>query len=246
MDLSVQLSGENTIGDSRNHNAISCDGDITFSGSGSTNLLSWSAAIAFQDHSMTVDIDGEITISSESTAIYGRGHGKGILTVEGGTLTCAGEGYDGIKVDNLSVTGGKVVAETHNENLMVGGDYISAITVLKEVTLGEGIYVTEPENGEFKLLPEGGGGNAASVYFATDGENRATGAVIEPAAKITFRDEDGTELQSCFVGINSTPEYKGEEPQKKGDAQYSYKFVGWIRNRPRSQARPYIPPSTIR
>ena len=227
MDLSVQLSGENTIGDSRNHNAISCDGDITFSGSGSTNLLSLSAAIAFQDHSMTVDIDGDITISGETTAIYGRGHGKGILTVEGGTLTCTGEDYDGIMVDNLSVTGGKVVAETHNENLMVGADYTSAIIVLNKVTLGEGIYVTEPENGEFKLLPAMDAEDSESVYFATDGENRVSRAVIEPAGKITFRDDDGTELQSGILDINSTPVYKGEEPEKKSDAQYTYKFAGW-------------------
>ena len=227
MDLEVQLSGENTVGNADDIYAISGDGDITFRGLGSINIFAKTNGINFYNHSMTVE-GGDITILSDTTAIYGEAdNGSGTLTVKRGILKCTGEEYNGIYVNNLNVAGGKVIAESHNESLIADGYYTSAIIVLNEVTLGEGIYVTEPENGEFKLLPEGGGGNAASVYFATDGENRATGAVIEPAAKITFRDEDGTELQSSMVGINSTPVYKGEEPEKKGDAQYSYKFAGW-------------------
>ncbi len=44
---------------------------------------------------------------------------------------------------------------------------------------------------------------------------------------IKFVNEDGTELQSESLPYGTTPEYKGENPTKTGDAQYSYVFEGW-------------------
>ena len=39
---------------------------------------------------------------------------------------------------------------------------------------------------------------------------------------------DGTELYREELEYGATPEYKGETPAKEGNAQYSYKFSGWV------------------
>ena len=44
---------------------------------------------------------------------------------------------------------------------------------------------------------------------------------------ITFKNEDGTELQSSQVEYGTMPTYSGATPTKAGDAHYSYTFKGW-------------------
>ena len=44
---------------------------------------------------------------------------------------------------------------------------------------------------------------------------------------VTFKNEDGTELQSGKLAYGATPVYTGETPTKEGDAQYTYTFAGW-------------------
>ena len=44
---------------------------------------------------------------------------------------------------------------------------------------------------------------------------------------ITFKNEDGTELQSSLVPYGETPVYSGETPTKATDGQYAYEFAGW-------------------
>ena len=44
---------------------------------------------------------------------------------------------------------------------------------------------------------------------------------------ITFKNADGTELQSGKVPYGTMPSYTGETPAKEADAQYSYVFTGW-------------------
>lgn len=44
---------------------------------------------------------------------------------------------------------------------------------------------------------------------------------------ITFKNEDGTELQSSKVPYGQVPAYTGDKPVKADDEQYTYAFAGW-------------------
>ena len=55
----------------------------------------------------------------------------------------------------------------------------------------------------------------------------ATFTVVSGSYKITFKNFDGTELQSGDVEYGETPEYTGATPEKPADAQYTYTFAGW-------------------
>ncbi len=46
---------------------------------------------------------------------------------------------------------------------------------------------------------------------------------------VTYKNHDGTVLQTGLVVKGEEPEYKGAAPEKAGDVQYSYVFKGWIK-----------------
>lgn len=47
---------------------------------------------------------------------------------------------------------------------------------------------------------------------------------------VTFYNYDGNVLESKFIKYDSIPEYTGEAPVRKANAQYTYKFIGWDRD----------------
>jgi hypothetical protein len=61
----------------------------------------------------------------------------------------------------------------------------------------------------------------------TSNSDTATFTVVSGSYKITFKNFDGTELQSGDVEYGKTPEYTGATPEKPADAQYTYTFAGW-------------------
>lgn len=46
-------------------------------------------------------------------------------------------------------------------------------------------------------------------------------------SRITFKNDDGTKLQSGLVPHGTMPSYRGVAPSKAGNAQYTYTFAGW-------------------
>ena len=51
--------------------------------------------------------------------------------------------------------------------------------------------------------------------------------LVRKSNRITFVNEDGTELQSGLVAYNTLPAYNGEIPAKSADEEYIYTFAGW-------------------
>ena len=56
---------------------------------------------------------------------------------------------------------------------------------------------------------------------------RATYSAKVNEYTVTFRNEDGTVLQTVTVAYGETPEYTGETPVKAADADRTYTFAGW-------------------
>ena len=69
-------------------------------------------------------------------------------------------------------------------------------------------------------------GNEASSEETSSSEEQSS---VEETAKytVTFKDEDGTVLQTGEVEEGEMPVYAGLTPSKDATAQYTYTFTGW-------------------
>ncbi len=101
-----------------------------------------------------------------------------------------------------------------------GGDYVN-----NEVSNDVNIYK------DYKIEVEHGKNNQLHMrIFSADGGLWAI--VGEPASTlpthtVTFKNYDGTQLQSDQVEEGQTPSYTGATPTKESTAQYDYTFSGW-------------------
>ena len=152
--------------------------------------------------------DGTLTAEASNAGISVR-YG---ITVDGPTVKASGIAY-GVWTGGgtLSVKGtSKLTAEA------TGGMAIFA----KTIDIDEGLSITTPTGARV-----GGYGEAETVYDSNIAV--ATKVVIEPGYLITFRNEDGTELQSYPVAAGETPVYEGETPVKAPTVEKLYTFAGW-------------------
>ena len=138
-----------------------------------------------------------------------------------------------------------------DENTMVTEDvtYTAQFTeTVNEYTVTwknyDGMVLETDENVEYGTMPEYNGeeptkdGDAQYTYTfkgwapeitAVTGNKEYT-AVFEQTVNeytVTWKNWDGTVLQSGKVKYGTKPTYDGKNPTKTGDAQYTYTFKGW-------------------
>ena len=188
----------------------------------------------------SVSISGG-TVTAKSEKRDGIKAQYGTINISGGTVE--GSGAHGITatVNAVSITGGSVKAVgteqsgLYGEEIIVGNDvirleakgvvnmdysYHGAIQAGTKITIGDRLIFTEPQGGyadndsEYKCIRD-------------DKGKAAEKALLEPGCQVTFKDWDGTTLQSGLVAKGKAPSYTGEEPVRDEDAQYTYSFKGW-------------------
>ena len=188
----------------------------------------------------SVSISGG-TVTAKSEKRDGIKAQYGTINISGGTVE--GSGAHGITatVNAVSITGGSVKAVgteqsgLYGEEIIVGNDvirleakgvvnmdysYHGAIQAGTKITIGDRLIFTEPQGGyadndsEYKCIRD-------------DKGKAAEKALLEPGCLVTFKDWDGTTLQSGPVAKGKAPSYTGEEPVRDEDAQYTYSFKGW-------------------
>ena len=160
-------------------------------------------------------------------------------TATGGTDNygiCAYDWINGTGDSSLTVTDSKVSATASETNGY--GIYTSTLNVSgeSEITaigseaidtdaafaLSDGIAIVAPFNGVYGTNDAG-----MTVVFPSDSETPASEVVLKKAATVTFRNEDGTVLQSGKVALGEMPVYYGETPTKPATKHFSYTFKGW-------------------
>ena len=119
---------------------------------------------------------------------------------------------------------------TFNSN---GGSAVAAQSV------EEGAYATAPDTPtkestvsteyvfEYWYAEEGVPFDFATTAITGNLELTAKWAERTQQYKVTFANEDGTELQSGLVNYGVVPEYAGETPEKTETVGYTYVFAGW-------------------
>lgn len=106
-------------------------------------------------------------------------------------------------------------------------------TELQNETLNHGDAVsykgttpTKPATAQYSYTFSGWSPNVA---YTAVGDATYTAQFDETVNKytITFKNYDGSTLQSSDWDYGQTPTYNGETPTKPADAQYTYTFTGW-------------------
>lgn len=94
------------------------------------------------------------------------------------------------------------------------------------LAVDDGYEITSAYNGDTPLQK---GADGRYSYTVQRGGGIDLLAAVRELAKfaVTFKNDDGTVLQSGEVYEGATPEYTGVTPTKAATDQYSYEFEGW-------------------
>ncbi len=98
-----------------------------------------------------------------------------------------------------------------------GGDYETGTTATLTAT---------PKTG-YKFVKWSDGNTSASRTVTVSADNTYTAIFEAVTYTATFKNYDGTVLETKSVSHGSTPGYTGATPTKPSTAQYSYTFSGW-------------------
>ena len=179
-----------------------------------------------------VNYDG--TVLQSETLNYGD-----MPSYKGETPTKAGDAqysysFTGWDSSELTVTGDKIYTAQFKQItnkytitfLNENGDELAKYDVEYGATPAyTGATPTKPSTQEFSYTFAGWDKPIAKV--TGEATYRATFTATTNEYTVTFKNEDGTVLQTGLVKYNTVPYYKQPKPTKASDAQYSYNFKGW-------------------
>ena len=89
----------------------------------------------------------------------------------------------------------------------------------------QGSEPTRPKDEQYSYTFSGWAPKVQSAY--SDATYKATYESKVREYTITWEDYDGTVLKEDVLAYGETPSY-GQDPERAGDAQYSYVFAGWV------------------
>lgn len=161
------------------------------------------------------------------------------------------DSYDGVTFVGWALENGKMVTEStvFSDDAIVDARYSSENALAYVVTFTSDndeiiyTYITN-ENGKLSSLPEAPAPaegyyfkgwydeefnrvNETTVFKANATLKALYGELSDVSYTITFKNADGTVLQTKTVKHGSIPEYTGAAPALEATAQYSYTFAAW-------------------
>lgn len=92
---------------------------------------------------------------------------------------------------------------------------------------GSSVTLTATPKTGYRFVKWSDGVTTASRTIKVTGNASYTAEFAKIAYTVTFKNYDGTVLQTATVEHGSTPSYTGSTPTRAQDAQYTYTFSGW-------------------
>ncbi|MBR1731112.1 MAG: hypothetical protein IJ725_01595, partial [Ruminococcus sp.] len=182
----------------------------------------------FQNGSITIHGGNITAIAYVGAAGIGGGQDEpcSTVTVYGGNVTAGctggygsgiGGGYD-VQGGSVNVAGGHVIAYES------GGEDAAAIG-----NMVENINLTVADGSEIKAGSSDS--DAAVVASSNDALKKSYVEINAPALPqaydITWKNDDGSVIDTTTVAAGETPTYDGATPEKSADAEKHYTFSGW-------------------
>ena len=195
---------------------------------------------SFKNISLKFDYNDQYTIStSVSPSNSGTVSGGGTKTA-GTTITLTANPATGYEFKQWSDGN----TQNPRPDTVTGNITYTAEFVKKSYTIsasgangtvtGGGIYeygttvtLTATPNSGYKFVKWSDENTSNPRTITVSGNATYTAIFEKPTYTITFKNHDGTTLQTISVEHGGTPKYTGSTPTKSSTAEYSYSFSGW-------------------
>lgn len=192
------------------------------------------------------EMDGETALTSEMVDDYPIELTTWKIESESGTIAAVGDGYGDTYFEGDSKLEPLINYIIKSEQPEAGGtfklvnedgDEFGTSFDYPVAHVGDKIYI-KPNLAEDYEIVAAYNGKDTKTELSKDGDQYylevpsgggiyITVELAKTAFDITFADEDGTELKKVTVNRGEMPSYGNDDPTKKEDVQYTYKFSGW-------------------